>query len=46
MKKWWFTESQIVAILEEGGSGFPVAEVCPKHGISTSTYYQWKSKYA
>ena len=24
----------------------PVAEVCRKHGISTATYYQWKSKFA
>ena len=24
----------------------PVAEVCRKYGISTATYYQWKSKYA
>ena len=24
----------------------PVAEVCCKYGISTATYYQWKSKYA
>ncbi len=46
MKKSRFTESQMVAILDEGGSGIPVAEVCRKHGISAATYYQWKSKYA
>jgi putative transposase len=46
MKKSRFTESQMVAILEEDGSGIPVAEVCRKHGISAATYYQWKSKYA
>jgi putative transposase len=46
MKKSRFTESQMVASLEEGGSGIPVAEVCRKHGISAATYYQWKSKYA
>ena len=46
MKKSRFTECQMVAILEEGGSGIPVAEVCRKHGISAATYYQWKSKYA
>ena len=46
MKKSKFTESQIVAILAEGETGMPVAEVCRKYGISTATYYQWKSKYA
>jgi putative transposase len=46
VKKSRFTESQILAILTEGGSGIPVAEVCRKHGISAPTYYQWKSKYA
>ena len=30
MKKSRFTESQILAILTEGGSGIPVAEVCRK----------------
>ncbi len=46
MKKSRFSESQILAILTEGGSGIPVAEVCRKHGISSPTYYQWKGKYA
>ena len=46
MKKSKFTESQIVAILAEGEARMPVAEVCRKYGISTATYYQWKSKYA
>jgi len=46
MRKSQFTESQIVAILKEGEAGVPVAEVCRKHGISSPTYYAWKSKYA
>lgn len=46
MRKSKFTESQIVAILKEGEAGMPVAEVCRKHGISSPTYYAWKSKYA
>ena len=46
MRKSKFTESQIVAILAEGESGLAVGDVCRKHGISNSTYYQWKSKYA
>ncbi len=46
MRKSRFTETQILAILGEGEAVLPVAEVCRKHGISTASYYQWKSKYA
>lgn len=46
MRKSRFTESQILGVLGEGDAGVPVAEVCRKHGISTATYYQWKSKFA
>jgi putative transposase len=46
VRKSRFTESQIVAILNEGESGVAVAEICRKHGISPASYYQWKSKYA
>ncbi|PWN54513.1 hypothetical protein DEH80_17055 [Abyssibacter profundi] len=38
-------QSQIVAILKEADAGLPVKEVCRKHGISSPTYYKWKSKY-
>jgi hypothetical protein len=46
MRKSWFTENQILAIVGEGEAGLAEAEVCRKHGISSATYYQWKSKYA
>lgn len=45
MRKSRFTESQMLAIEQEGECGVPVAEVCRKHGISNATYYQWKNKY-
>jgi putative transposase len=46
MKKSRFTESQVVAILQEGEAGVPVAQLARKRGISPATYYHWKSKYA
>ena len=45
MKKSKFSESQIVAILKQGERGLKVAEISREHGISSATYYQWKSKY-
>jgi putative transposase len=35
-----------VAVLKEGETGVPVAELCRKRGISNATYYQWKCKYS
>lgn len=46
MKQSKFSESQIVAVLKEGDAGVPVAEILRKHGVSSATYYKWKSKYA
>jgi putative transposase len=40
-----FTESQIVSILKQADAGMPVKDLCRQAGISTATYYQWKSKY-
>ena len=45
MKKSKFSESQIFGILKEVEAGRTVAEICREHGISSATYYQWKSKY-
>ena len=40
-----FTEGQIVSILKQVEGGRNVKDVCCKHGISETTYYNWKSKY-
>lgn len=45
MKKTRFTESQIVSILKEADSGMKVEQLCRQYGMSSATYYNWKSKY-
>ena len=45
MKKSRFSESQIVSILKEADGGLKVEAICRQHGISSATYYNWKSKY-
>ena len=46
MKQSRFTDSQIIAILKQAEAGTPVPEVCREHGISSATFYKWRSKYA
>ena len=45
MKKSRFSEEQIIAVLKEQEAGMPTAEVCRRHGISSATFYKWKSKF-
>ena len=45
MSKSRFTKTQLVSILKEAENGVPVIELCRQHGISSATYYKWKSKY-
>ena len=45
MRKSKFTESQIMAILKQNEAGVPVPELCREHGISSASFYKWRSKY-
>jgi len=46
MRKSKFSESKIVALLKEAEAGRKVSEICREHGISSATFYQWRSKYS
>lgn len=45
MKKSRFSDSQIMAVLKQAQGGTPVPELCREHGISSDTFYKWRSKF-
>ena len=45
MKKSRFADSQIMAVLKQAGAGVPAPELCRTHGISSATFYKWRSHY-
>ena len=34
-----------MAILKQAESGVPVPQLCREHGMSSATFYKWRSKY-
>jgi len=46
MKASNFSDAQKAFILKQGDDGTPVAEICRKAGISQTTYFNWRKKYA
>ena len=45
MKKSKFSDSQIMSILKQNEAGLKVPDLCREHGISSATFYKWRSKY-
>jgi putative transposase len=45
MKTSRFSDSQIIAVLKQAEAGSPVPELCREHGISSATFYKWRSKF-
>jgi putative transposase len=45
MKAKRFTEEAIIGVLKESEAGAKTKDLCRRHGISTATFYNWKSKY-
>ncbi|PMM86972.1 transposase, partial [Vibrio breoganii] len=45
MKKSRYTDSQILSILKQAEAGAPIPELCREHGMSSATFYKWRSKY-
>ncbi len=45
MKKSRFTDSQIIGVLKQAEAGSAVPDLCREHGISSATFYKWRSRF-
>ena len=41
-----YTEEQIIKAIKQHEAGAKVDDICHEMGISTGTFYNWRSKYA
>ena len=44
-KKSRFSDSQVLALLKQAKGGVPVPELCREHGMSNTTFCEWRSKF-
>jgi putative transposase len=45
VKKSKFSDSQIIGYLKRAEAGEPVPGLCREAGVSSATFYKWRSKY-
>jgi len=45
MKKSRFTDSQILSVLKQAENGVSVPDRCREHGMSSATFYKWRTKF-
>jgi putative transposase len=45
MKTSRYSDSQIMAILKQVEAGLPIPELCHEHGMSSTTFYKWRTKF-
>lgn len=45
MRKSRYSDNQILSILKQSEGGTPVPDLCREHGMSSATFYKWRSKY-
>ena len=45
MKKTRYSDAQIMGILRQAESGVAVSELCREHGMSSASFYKWRSKF-
>jgi putative transposase len=41
-----YTEEQIIKVIKQHEAGAKVDDICRDMGISTGTFYNWRSKFA
>ena len=40
-----YSDNQIMSILKQAENGVPVPDLCREHGMSSASFYKWRSKY-